>query len=478
MADIVLSKGIRNNLLQLQNTAANAALTQGRLATGKKVNSALDNPSNFFTSSSLNSRANDLSNLLDSLSNGIKVLEAADNGLTAITKTVESLQSTVRQARQDKSNKTASYDLSSGISTSVAANVTFSNGAVASSTTVALQSKTVAGAGTFDTSSAAGSFTIQAANLNGNSAVTINFAQNDTIQTVVNTINSTLSAQSGGNGGVTATVSSGQIALTTASGDSVTLAGTNLAAVGLDSTATATYAAKSVDQLAADINANTTLQGAVRASNDNGKLRVENISTADLTVAGFDSAGKIDGSSGTKTIGANDVRKNLVTQFNDLRNQLDKLSDDASFNGINLLRGDKLKLNFNETSTSTLTIQAKDAKGNASEVSNAKLGITAATNKEFESDTSLDARLDSLKTALDTIRSQASSFGSNLSIVQNRQDFTKSTINTLKTGADNLVLADQNEEAANLLALQTRQQLSQTALSLANQADQGVLRLF
>ena len=92
MSDIVLSKGIRSNLMQLQNTAANVALTQGRLATGKKVNSALDNPANFFTSQSLSSRANDLSNLLDGLSNGIKVLEAADNGLKAITKTVESVE--------------------------------------------------------------------------------------------------------------------------------------------------------------------------------------------------------------------------------------------------------------------------------------------------------------------------------------------------------------------------------------------------
>ena len=76
------------------------------------------------------------------------------------------------------------------------------------------------------------------------------------------------------------------------------------------------------------------------------------------------------------------------------------------------------------------------------------------------------------------MRSQASTFGSSLSIVQNRQDFTKAMINTLQTGADNLILADTNEEAANMLALQTRQQLSQTALSLASQADQAVLRLF
>ena len=76
------------------------------------------------------------------------------------------------------------------------------------------------------------------------------------------------------------------------------------------------------------------------------------------------------------------------------------------------------------------------------------------------------------------MRTQASAFGANLTTVQTRQDFTKDLINTLQTGADNLVLADTNEEGANLLALQTRQQLSTTALSLAAQADQAVLRLF
>ena len=133
MADIVVSKGIRSNLLQLQNTAANVALTQSRLATGRKVNSALDNPSNFFTASALNSRAGDLANLLDSLSSGSRGIEAADTGLTAIPKTIESLQSTVRQARQDKSNKTSSYTLdSTTIGSTTAKSLSFSGGAVGS----------------------------------------------------------------------------------------------------------------------------------------------------------------------------------------------------------------------------------------------------------------------------------------------------------------------------------------------------------
>ena len=108
-SNITLSAGVRQNLLSLQYTAAQMSKTQERLATGLKVNSALDNPTNFFTAASLKSRASDMANLLDSMSNGIKTIEAADNGLTSITKTVESMQSTLRQARQDKSFKTTSY---------------------------------------------------------------------------------------------------------------------------------------------------------------------------------------------------------------------------------------------------------------------------------------------------------------------------------------------------------------------------------
>ena len=108
----------------------------------------------------------------------------------------------------------------------------------------------------------------------------------------------------------------------------------------------------------------------------------------------------------------------------------------------------------------------------------AGLGLDAVAGAGFQSDGDIDAVITKLDTALSSLRTQASKFGSNLSTVQTRQDFTKNLINTLQTGADNLVLADTNEEGANLLALQTRQQLSTTALSLSAQADQAVLRLF
>src|SRR5262249_2954234 len=104
-------------------------------------------------------------------------------------------------------------------------------------------------------------------------------------------------------------------------------------------------------------------------------------------------------------------------------------------------------------------------------------GIGWGTKVEFENNPAIDVRLQTLSTALGTVASQASDFGSHLSIVQNRQDFTNNMINTLRVGADGLTLADTNEEGANMLALQTRQQLSVTALSLAAQAQQSCPKL-
>ena len=100
MADIVLTAGVRANLLQLQKTSDLITATQTRLATGKRVNSALDNPINFFTAQGLSNRASDLGNLLDSMSNGINTIQAASNGITSITKLVQSAQALISQARQ------------------------------------------------------------------------------------------------------------------------------------------------------------------------------------------------------------------------------------------------------------------------------------------------------------------------------------------------------------------------------------------
>src|SRR6201989_2723740 len=100
MSNITLSQAVRSNLLSLQNTATLLDTTQTRLATGNKVNSALDNATSYFTASGLNARASDLGNLLDSVSNAVQTIQAANDGTSSITKLVESAQATVNQAQQ------------------------------------------------------------------------------------------------------------------------------------------------------------------------------------------------------------------------------------------------------------------------------------------------------------------------------------------------------------------------------------------
>jgi len=270
MSEIVLSNGVRSNLLQLQQTADLISSTQNKLATGRRVNSALDNPINYFTAQSLSVRANDLNALLDTMSTGINTIQAANNGISAITKLVQTAQSLVTQAQQTS----------------------------------------------------------------------------DTV-----------------------------------------------------------------------------------------------------------------------------VRATLASQFDALRSQIDQLASDAGINGVNLLNGDSLTITLNETGSSTVTISG------VTDTTAGALAVNASANN-WAASTDIAASASQLTAALVTLRSQSQALSSQLQTVQIRQDFTKAMVNTLNTGADNLTLADSNEEGANLLALQTRQQLSTTALSLAAQADQNVLRLF
>ena len=167
------------------------------------------------------------------------------------------------------------------------------------------------------------------------------------------------------------------------------------------------------------------------------------------------------------------TRKSLLSQFNQILDNIKTTAQDSSFNGVNLLNGDTLKLTFNEKGSSTLNLQGGDFGFEGLGLS--KLGQNAVN--EFEDNSSTNKVIDSLSKASTQLRSQASTFGSNLSVVQNRQDFNKSIINVLQTGSSNLTSADLNEEAANSQALSTRNSLTISALSLANQAQQGVLQL-
>ena len=169
------------------------------------------------------------------------------------------------------------------------------------------------------------------------------------------------------------------------------------------------------------------------------------------------------------TNGSNE-RAKYATQFDNILTQIDELVQDTSYKGINLLNGDSLLVNFNESRTSSLDIKGVtfDSVG---------LGFTRSAN-EWISNDDIDNALNQISKATSLLRAQASEFGQNLSTVQIREDFTQNMINNLQSGADKLTLADMNEEAANMLALQTRQQLGVNSLSMASQASQSVLRLF
>lgn len=270
--NITLSAGVRQNLLSLQNTAALLSQTELRLATGKKVNSALDDPSTFFTAQGLSQSASDLNGLLDAVSNAVQTIQGADNGITAITKLLQAGKALTDQALQTPSTDTT-------------------------------------------------------------------------------------------------------------------------------------------------------------------------------------------------------TRANLATAFGDLLDQIDQLATDAGFNGVNLLNGNDLTVNFNADASSQIAITGVD------DTTGGDVNVAGAVGS-WATDGNIQAAQDDISAALTTLRTQSKTFGASLTVLQTRQDFMKSMVNTLQVGADNLVLADTNQEGANLTALQTRQQLSVIALSLANQSNQAVLRLF
>jgi flagellin len=164
-------------------------------------------------------------------------------------------------------------------------------------------------------------------------------------------------------------------------------------------------------------------------------------------------------------------RASLVAQYNNVLNQINTTAADSSFNGVNLLNGDTLKLTFNETGKSSLSITGVT-------FNTGGLGLSALTSgTDFLDNASANKVISTLSAASSTLRNEASTLGSNLSVVQIRQDFNKNLINVLQTGSSNLTLADTNEEAANSQALSTRQSIAVSALSLANQSQQSVLQL-
>jgi flagellin-like hook-associated protein FlgL len=392
MSGIVLTASVRQNLLSLQSTADLLSTTQNRLATGNKVNSALDNPTNYFTAQGLNNRASDINNLLDSIGNGVQVLQAANTGITSLQKLVDTAKSIANQVLQAPAGYSTKSSVTSGST----------------------------GGGT-------------AANLLGT-----NLVQGDVL-----TIAST--------GGGTAS----SITFGTGAGEVDTLTELNAA-----------LAPNNLQASVDDTNGKIT----ITTTNDAASATVGALGGTAAGAGKAFLAGSVTTVAKVADTASQAIRASLVKQYNDIITQISTTSQDASFNGINLLNGDNLKLTFNETGKSTLNVTGVTFNA-------AGLGLAALTSSDFLDNNSANATLTKLGSASTTLRTEASALGSNLSVVQIRQDFNKNLISVLQTGSSNLTLADTNEEAANSQALSTRQSIAVSALALANQSQQSVLRL-
>jgi flagellin len=412
MTGIVLSASVRQNLLSLQSTADLLSTTQNRLATGNKVNSALDNPTNFFTAQGLNNRASDITNLLDSIGNGVQVLQAANTGITSLQKLVDTAKSLASQVLQAPTG----YSVK------------------ASATSLA-----PTGAGALSVVGTAADLTNAGTNsLNG---LTFVFTPATGAATTIT---------------VSSTVAAGNV-------NSIDAFNTALSAAGLGLTASLATNG-SITLTSTNDNASQILTtGTTAAANT---IAISGTNTAALVTPTGGAAGKPLADAASQAI-----RANLVSQYNNVIQQITTTSQDSSFNGINLLNGDNLKLTFNETGKSTLNVLGVTFNA-------AGLGLAALTSgTDFLDNASANKALALLGTASTSLRTEASALGSNLSIVQIRQDFSKNLINVLQTGSANLTLADTNEEAANSQALSTRQSIAVSALALANQSQQSVLQL-
>jgi flagellin-like hook-associated protein FlgL len=507
MSGIVLSSSVRQNLLSLQSTASLLATTQNDLATGNAVNSALDNPTNFFTAAGLNNRASDIGNLLDSIGNGVQVLQAANTGITSLQSLVSSAQSIANQVLQTPVGYSTKSNITSAAITGATANNLLGTGnpatnAVDTGTADLSSGITDPGSGNNITFSI-NSHTVTIAGGSGNISLTA-------LESAINT-------QVGASAKVDATDDgSGHLVLTSTntpgSSDTITVGGTDAATVVGTATSATGTAATTVGSLSGETltigatgggtatsitfgtgaNQISTLNGlntALAANNlqatidaSTGKINIVTSNDAASSTIGtlggtaVSTTGAAFSSVGTPPAAVADpdsqaTRASLVAQYNNVLQQINTTASDSSFNGVNLLNGDTLKLVFNETGTSTLSITGVTFNGAGLGLSSLKSGT------DFLDNNSANTVLTQLQNASTTLRGEASTLGSNLSIVQIRQDFNKSLINVLQTGASNLTLADPNQEAADSQALSTRQSIAVSALALANQSQQSVLQL-
>lgn len=545
--DIVLSASSRANLLSLQSTQKLIDMTQLRLATGKKVNSALDNPQSFFQSQALSNRAGDLTRLLDGIGQSIRTIEEADKGVSALTSLVEQAGS-IADAAQSEIRAAEGFSSVRG-DKDLRAITNLQSAGTISGTTNAFQVQFINAAGTIGTAditvTATNIYSVVAAinadtDVNTNLRASINAAGQLQIDSLVEGgfVRVRASAANGMTAAgfdtlglsnyITADRSGAAAAATILAGTAVagrvvstqqvdlTDVNTRINGVFVESASLneAGWIAADADDftLTLTVDGTSATTAALTGASTIGDLvdRVNGLGLTGVTASYNTDTGRIDftfaDGVGKATFQINDVAGGITTNFgfgsgyadgvaiatgqsaaetmiltgssadlrqyesdyNTILDQIDDLVQDANYRGVNLLGGDNLTTFFNEDSSSSLVTEGIDF---------TSLGLGLA-DADFTQQRGVQLAIDAVRSALDQVRNFGSSIANDLAIMQARQTFTTETINTLKAGAADLVNADLNEEGANLLALQTAQQLGVTSLSLASQSQQSVLRLF
>jgi flagellin-like hook-associated protein FlgL len=515
---VTLSAAMQQNLYALQQISTQQAQTQEILATGKKVNSPVDDPVAYFESQSLSYRASDISNAIANMSQVTQTITAATNALGSIGDILTQMQSVANQAKTSASAGTATAT-STNTNTLGASTALVGYKATGAAAAMAAGNKLV-----IDVGAQAYTYQVKAGDtgatlenwLNSLSGVSASFTTDPSGvshlqlsstagQTI--SVDQTNSSSSMTALGVTTVSTAGNASLTKAT---VSLtSGTALNGLTLDGTnniATGDYYSVQVGSgptqyfkvgtLASGGNGTTVgdlmswLNGvsgvsAKFATDANGTQQLQVSSTDGQAIAfgNTDPTGAANPTAAT-TLGLSnlaagttpyDADGSLTAQYNSLLGQLSKLVGDASYNGVNLLGGQNLAVQFSENSSSSMTVQ-----GVQFDPAQANSGLNLSTNLDFQANglSDIDKALGQITSAQAAVRSQSSTLGSNQAVINTRKDFANQMVATLNTGANDLTQADMNTESANMLALQTQQQLGISSLSMASQAAQSILKLF
>lgn len=525
MTSITLSASIRQNLLSLQNTTKLLDLTSTRLSSGLKVNSALDDPAAFFAARALTNRANDLNGRKDGIGQAISLLESTDKNITSLTSLIE--QAKAKAIEADEAATGGITAISTEKATVVAGVTTISTdfGTGVSGTTVltdigavAAHVLTVTVNGLVSTFSV-GTNTIEdyRAFLDGLGGVTAKF--NTTTEEIDITANggtdfkledTTGNSFFTGLGGfrdqdsvvivnAATNVYATQNKATDLVEDAFGVGDTDALLIAVTGGGSDTFTSESGNDGVAStiqdlIDKINTADTALTATYNTTTSKIDVKAAEGVTVTFTNSVGTpvaaltlndgtndlVSGTSVTfSKLGSAAEVGALTTDFRSILDQIDALINDSSFKGTNLLKANAtLDVKFNVKGDSKLTLTGKALEKDSNGILSGLKFTQKAADYDFETAGDITSALADVDLAITELRSVAATFGTSLGIIQTREDFTNELVNALETGAGKLVNASLEEEAAKLLALQTRQALGIQSLAIANTSQQSILALF